>query len=513
MKNIIYIGLSIFGFVHLNAQTVSDALAFSTENINGTARYQSMAGAFGALGADMTGFTVNPAGSALFLNNQMGFSLSTNTKNNDANYYNSFYSNSKTKLNLNQAGMVFVFKNRNTNDDWKKISLGINYENTYNHNNQFIAFGTNPTNSISNYFLSYANANSSLNQGGILLSSIENSTYYQLPYADQQAFLGYEGYIINAADENNANNTVYTSNTPIGGNYYQEYTETVTGSNGKLAFNIGTSYKDKLYFGLNLNSHFVNYQKSTVFYEDNENLNNNTYDLVAVRFDNNTYTYGSGFSFQMGAIAKLNQNVRLGLTYDSSTWYNLNDEIKQNLITLINDNSAGIATGTTTINPDSNNYIIYDTYRVKTPAKVTASIASVFNKKGLLSLDYSFKDYSNIVYSIERDSRNAFINSDINNNLKGVSQIRVGGEYIIDNVSIRAGYRFEESPYADKSILGNTNGVSAGVGFKFGGTKLDFSFATSSQDGFKNFFDRGFTDGATNATTVSNLTASLIFAL
>jgi hypothetical protein len=37
-----------------------------------------------------------------------------------------------------------------------------------------------------------------------------------------------------------------------------------SGYSGKLAFNAATSYKDKLYIGLNLNSHFIDLRQSSV---------------------------------------------------------------------------------------------------------------------------------------------------------------------------------------------------------------------------------------------------------
>jgi long-subunit fatty acid transport protein len=48
-----------------------------------------------------------------------------------------------------------------------------------------------------------------------------------------------------------------------------------------------------------------------------------------LRFDNDLYTYGTGFSFQVGAIAKVTNEMRVGLAYESSTWYNLSDELSQ----------------------------------------------------------------------------------------------------------------------------------------------------------------------------------------
>ena len=35
-----------------NAQTISDGLRYATENTNGTARFNALSGAFGALGGD-----------------------------------------------------------------------------------------------------------------------------------------------------------------------------------------------------------------------------------------------------------------------------------------------------------------------------------------------------------------------------------------------------------------------------------------------------------------------------
>ena len=48
------------------SQEVSDALLYSQENLNGTARFRAMSGAFGALGGDLSSINVNPAGSAVF---------------------------------------------------------------------------------------------------------------------------------------------------------------------------------------------------------------------------------------------------------------------------------------------------------------------------------------------------------------------------------------------------------------------------------------------------------------
>ncbi|WAC01767.1 hypothetical protein N7U66_18025 [Lacinutrix neustonica] len=115
------------------------------------------------------------------------------------------------------------------------------------------------------------------------------------------------------------------------GTFDQEYSYAATGYNGKVAFNIGAQYGEKAYFGLNLNSHFLNYERSTFLYERN---NNATSIVNQVGFENNISTIGSGFSFQLGSIFKLSDALRVGLTYDSPTWMTIQEETTQYIETV-----------------------------------------------------------------------------------------------------------------------------------------------------------------------------------
>ena len=48
------------------SQNVFDALRYSNDKIEGSARYSAMSGAFGALGGELSAISINPAGSAIF---------------------------------------------------------------------------------------------------------------------------------------------------------------------------------------------------------------------------------------------------------------------------------------------------------------------------------------------------------------------------------------------------------------------------------------------------------------
>lgn len=500
MKKYILLLITIITVNIIQAQEIRDALRYSQENLNGTARFRAMSGAFGALGGDLSSINVNPAGSAIFANNQLGFTLNNTSINNNSNFFDNTTNVKDSSFDLNQAGGVFVFKNQNKSNNWKKFSVAINFENTNVLNNSIYSAGINPTNSIANYFLSYAN--------GVPLNVLEDSNYDELGHGAQQAFLGYQGYIINPVN-NNPTNINYTSNVPSEGNYYQENTITTKGYNGKLSFNAATSFKDKLFIGVNLNSHFVDFRQSSRFYEDNEAPLTPDYTVSRVQFDNDLYTYGTGFSFQLGAIAKLSKELRLGIAFESPTWLRLNDEFTQKLIGVSANTSEELAPDV--VNPNITNY--YEPYKLQTPSKWTGSMAYVFGKKGLISVDYAIKDYSSIQFKPNSDPYYRTLNNKMNTLLNSASELRLGAEYKIEAWSLRGGYRLEQSPYKNKTTIGDLTGYSGGIGYNFGGTKLDLSYATFKRATQQGFFEQGLTDGAAINTKNSTITLTLLFEL
>lgn len=503
MKKILFLICIGFSFNVAQSQEIRDAVQYSQDNLNGTARFRAMGGAFGALGGDLSSLNVNPAGSSVFSNNQLSISLSSFNKKNDSNYFGTSTTDSNSNFDMNQLGGVFVFKNQNSSSNWKKFSVAIDYENTNDFDNSVFSAGTNLYRSVDGYFLSYAN--------GVPLGLIRNSNYSELDNGAQQAFLGYEGYIINAIplasdplNDKNPNIASYSTNIPTGGNYYQENSVYSSGYNGKLSFNASTSFENKFYIGVNLNSHFTDYVRSTSFYESNNNPVDTGHTLTNMRFDNNLHTFGTGFSFQIGAIAKLTNEMRLGISYESPTWYNLSDELSQSLVAIrANTTSADV------VDPQIINY--YDPYKLTTPGKVTGSFAYIFGKTGLISLDYSLKDYGNTKFEPENNSYYSNLNSEMSNTLKSSGELRVGAEYKIKEWSLRGGYRFEESPYKDKTTIGDLNSISGGLGYNFGTFKLDFAYTNAQRNSQQPFFNQGFTDAAKIKTINNNFTMTLTF--
>ena len=499
MKKILFLIITGLTVSVSHSQEVSDAVRYSQDNLTGTARFRAMSGAFGAVGGDLSAISVNPAGSAIFNNNQVGITLSNQDIKNNSNYFGTNTSEKENSFLLNQAGGVFVFKDNNPNNSWKKIAIGVSYENTNNFNNRIFSAGTNPTNSIDKYFLAYAN--------GIPLGDITQIPYADQFYDEQQAYFGYKGYVINPVSATDGN-TQYTSNVPAGGNYYHENEVYTSGYNSKLSFNIATSFKDRLYLGANLNVHITDYRRSSSFYENNNQPLTSEETISNLRFNNDLYTYGNGFSFQLGAIAKVTEAFRLGLAYESNTWYDLYDEVSQSLYTTTETTAE---TFNNVVNPNVVN--VYESYTLQTPGKTTFSAAYVFGKSGLISIDYAIKDYSNTKFKPTDDAGFRGLNSDISNQLTNAGELRIGAEYKIKQLSIRGGYRFEESPYKNATTIGDLTSYSGGLGYNFGSTKLDLAYSYMERKSNQGFFATGFTDGANISSKLNNVSLTLLFEL
>ena len=512
MKKIFALAIVSLTMTSIQAQDINDALRYAQTDLGGTARFRSMSGAFGALGGDFSAINVNPAGSVIFANNQVGVSLSNYNSSNNSNYFGNNTSDRRNSLDLNQAGGVFVFNNYDKKSDWKKFAFTINYENTKNLDNSTFSAGTNPNNSVANYFLSYAN--------GVSLGTLSNYNFNDLYYNEQQAYLGYNSYIINpiplASDPTNytnANINSYSSGIASGGNYYQENRTRTTGYNGKLAFNFSGQYTDKWFFGLNLNSHFLDYRQSSSFFETNNNpkyASGSTVDVI--HFNNDLYTYGSGFSFNLGTIFKPVKEVRIGLAYESPAWYRLTDELSQRVTTsgyglnATQDNTqySGIIT-------DPNTTMVFQPYKLQTPGKLTTSFAYLFGKRGLISLDYAVKDYSGTSYGPANDFSST--NATMSSLLTTSNEVRIGGEYKVQKISIRGGYRWEQSPYKDGKTIGDLTGYSGGLGYNFGATKLDLAYAYAKREYNQQFFSQGLTDAARIKSVNNTVSLTLLFEL
>ena len=461
------------------SQTYEDALRYNSFNHEGTSRFNSMGGAFGALGGDVSAISINPASSSIFIDSEIAFSL--NYKNQKINNtLNGSNSKSKNDLySIGGIGAVLVYENRKS-----KLSIGYNLNVIGDFNSSFNLSGNN-NNGIDSYFLYYADG---IPSEDLLIYENETaqSVYKYLGnnygFADQQAFLGYQSFIINESG-NNSNNYLSNSNY---NNLNQNLGIQRIGNHLKHSINIGTSFKEKLFLGININFHETNFEESKTFQETGYNNDSN---VNRVLLKENLLAMGMGVSYQIGSIFKIKQ-LRLGLSYTSATKLKIEEENSQYIESDIREKDGLV---TYTIDPNTIN--IYDQYKLELPTKSLLSIAYIFGKRGLISFDYEMTKFNNSRFG-DKDSEDSYFNSlnySIKNKFAGVSEsIRIGGEYRIKNLNLRGGYFLYNGP--DSSTDNKLKGISAGIGINLGYTDFDFGITKSNNYNLNRLYARGLTN-------------------
>lgn len=474
MKRIVFLIITVLSLSITSAQNITDALRYSTNLTQGTARFTALSGAFGALGGDLSGMSINPAGSSVFLANHASFSFAIDNMSNNSIFFNTTQEGSTSDFSVANAGLVFVFDSRNERSPWKKFTIGLNYNIQNNYDND-IAFRGTTNNTVGDFFTQNAQG-IALNllqlQGGESISDLYTFLGEREGTAAQNAFLGFQGFIFDPI-EDTPQNSVYQSNLGSG-SYNQSYNTVSSGFSGKYTFNFSTQYNENLYFGLNLNSYSIDYFQNSAVSERNSNP---TSTVKEIYFEESLSVLGNGFSAQIGAIAKINESFRLGVTFNTPTWFNINEETTQYLETSRVENNQTVLS---IVDPRIIN--VFERYRLRTPTELSISSAYIFGKKGLISFDYSVRDFSSTQF---RPTTNTFFanqNNSIEDALAVSGTYRLGGEYRIKQLSLRGGLSLEESPYKDTSIVGNRTGFSLGLGYNLGNYNLDIAYAAFNQE-------------------------------
>ncbi|MBV1887960.1 MAG: outer membrane protein transport protein [Urechidicola sp.] len=292
---------------------------------------------------------------------------------------------------------------------------------------------------------------------------------------------GNSGYATFIYDEDGDEDNLYLD---TDGQQFENYT---SGKNNKYTFSFASQYKDKLNIGASLNSHDLRFYQSAYLQEDNFNDMGEMLPRYLSSSYEELWTFGYGFSFTLGIIVKPVEDLRLGFAYQSPIWYNLTEESYDNL-----------------------GYLNGFYYSLQSPSKYTTSIAYIFGKSGLISLDYMYRNYSNIKLDPSRDFQPE--NSYFDTYLQGTSELRIGTEWRVKKLSLRGGYHYQQSPYKDAISSDNLTGYSLGAGYSFGFMKFDFAYENSKQTNLYDFY-ADYTEVAPAELDIdtSKITLSLVF--
>ena len=88
------------------AQGEMDAFKYSLGDLNGTARYLGMGGAFGALGGDISAMSSNPAGLGIYRSSEVVGTLSLSTIDTKSDWSGSVAKDDKSKMSFDNFAYV-----------------------------------------------------------------------------------------------------------------------------------------------------------------------------------------------------------------------------------------------------------------------------------------------------------------------------------------------------------------------------------------------------------------------
>lgn len=521
-KNIITIGFCLVSSF-IFAQNLRDGLRYSMEDINGTSRFKAMSGAFNSLGGDLSAVALNPAGTSIFTRSEMSLTLAGVNSKNDANGRSTISSD----FLLSQFGVAFPITIGE--EGWKNIAFAFNYQKTHNFdaNDLNYTYRNNGAN-LGDFFLDKANG---IKQQNLMLQEYGanklpsrkwelGDLYSQYGIAKRfppeklrYALLGYEAKLVRPKDAPSEinpsmndslakavkNATIYRKNISEGTTTIQNVEQYTEGGVNKYNFNFAGRY-DFISFGINLNSHSVDYRVVNKYREDY--VDNTASDIRSALYQNELRTVGSGFSLQLGAIAEVATGLRIGLTYASPTWYTLQDEMSQSLSTRTLN---GI---TNSVNP--NVVVVYEKYYFRTPGSWTVGASWVWNKQLILSADYMYKGYGNMRFRSGLESENAIIQ----NTLGDTNSLRFGAEYRLplsktNHLFLRGGYRYEQSPYkTEYKPIGDLTGFSTGLGVSISNMRFDLSYDRATRAYHPQIFESVLTDTPQVDNTLQNILLS-----
>lgn len=505
MRNKILLSLSLLCLgLSVHAQNLNDALNYARKDILGTARYTAMSGAFGALGGDLSALSDNPAAGAVFLADRIDVSLLIGDYRADAIYGNHSNIKNHTNWNISNAGLVRVIPNYSGHSNWSKTTWGINYKlNSAYGGREFIS-GIGQY-SLADYFTDLAQGyklDLFTHRQNETVSSLYQLLGEQYGSRAQTAYLGYEAYLFDPVNPDSQDNTDYVAN--VAGNSFEHYkTYKTSGYNSVTNFNLSGLYNENLYLGINLNAHILDYSENKVIEELPESNSSN---IDYIWFEESLKTTGTGFSAQIGAIYSFDSGLRLGASYTSPQWLKLEEETMQYIETDIYDQGELL---TVIVDPRVIN--IYERYTLRLPAKLDLSAAYVIGSQGLISMQYGYTDQSKMAFKPRSSHYFSEQNDIIKEELQATSSFRIGGEYNIDFVSLRAGYHYEESPYKSSKALGDTQGYSFGIGFNFYNFKFDIAYLYSEQESNKHMIANSASDLYKIDNKQNNFIASLSF--
>lgn len=450
MKKIIVMFFLLTGTLTMFAQNHTEALRYSMLGFGGTARYMGVAGAMGAMGADFSALSTNPASIGLYRSSEITFSPSLFYSIAESKYNGTFAEDDKYNFNIGNAGGVFTFNNPSagSTSKWQKFQFAFGYNRLANYNDNVSIAGDNPWNSIMTEFSEKATGVHPFN-----LNQFDTR-------------LAWDTYLFKDTVRDNNGILHYISVIPDGGVYQMKFIET-RGSYNEMTLTLGGNFNDRLYIGGTLGLPTINYRENTTYREFDKGDSIPVFKSLTL--DDYLNTTGNGINFKLGIIARPFDWVRIGGAIHTPTFFTMRDSYGRTLVHYRDGMNSM---------PQKSDDGYFD-YSLHTPLRAMVNVGFLIGKYAFIGLDYEFVDYSESRLDSKRENFYD-VNNTIRESFESTSNIRVGGELNLHPIKLRAGYALNGSPYKDDINDFEKRSLTFGLGFSDQNYFIDFAWVMNT---------------------------------
>ncbi|MBX2929444.1 MAG: hypothetical protein KF852_16555 [Saprospiraceae bacterium] len=444
---VILIALCMAAPFILNAQGYIEALRYSNFEPVGTARSLGSGGAFGALGADFSVVSTNPAGLAWYRRGEFTFSPGFLNSNVNATLLSGQGNpeNNANRGNFHIGNLGLVITSDPAGPDWRALNFGIGFNRLQNFNRRLNVRGDSPG-SIIDRFQELANSDFGLDD-------FESGLAF-----DAAAIYDLDGDGFYESDVELAPNSLIR----------REQTITTSGALSELNFAFGANYKDKIMIGATIGLPFLNYTEEKRY--DEEDVNQDIPFFDNLQHFERVATTGVGINLKAGIIVRPHQMIRIGAAVHTPTFYRLTDNYYSELT--YNYTESGIAQTGYARSPDGD-----FRFRLRSPWRFIGSAGVILNKAGLVTVEAEYVNFGSARLGF-RDFPvdEEFANERIENNLRQTLNLRLGAEAAYKAFRFRGGVGVHSYPYITDDETPANFSFSGGVGVRGNSAFLDLGY-------------------------------------
>ena len=455
MKSYLYaLSLTLLS-LSVSAQSLSDALRYSSLIPGGTSRVIGSGSSFGAMGGDFGSLSINPAGLADFRSSELMFSFSFNGGDTRSSLAGNNYlkTGHQQEPRLENIGVVFNSYNPGGTLVNSNIAIGLIQYNNFNQDFYYEGFTKG---SITERFAELANG--------------REPEFFD-PF---EAELAWETGAIFDFDED----LVYETDIDTIQEVFKSQDVSRSGRINELSFAWAGKFDNNFSLGISIGIPFVSFEEDKTYRESDEN--------ESIPFFNNLAYYeglsttGTGFNFKLGMGYVYEKFLRFGFSYQSPTYFNLDDNYYSEFAYSFTDSSGkqDYESGS----PDG----IFG-YKLTTPSRMTFSIGSLFKTdqlKGFVNFDAQFVNYANNKFDFTSSAGNnpseaeyeREVNTEIDQRLRSSANYNIGGELAFDHFRLRAGLGLLGSPYEIDDASDFTKVYSLGGGYRADRFYIDVAY-------------------------------------